>query len=109
MKDYKKEYMKEYKKDVKDDFHQNHGVDLCTGGSTMYWVLLVWLLLIFTTRSIEAVETWSGREVVVCLTDSDAAPDVAWVEQMLQAQQRRRGSAAGVKCARGVTQDLEII
>ena len=30
-----------------------------------------------------------GRDVVVCLTDSDAAPDVAWVEEMVEAQRRR--------------------
>lgn len=36
-----------------------------------------------------------GREVVVCLTDSDAAPDVHWVEEMWEAQRGRPGILSG--------------
>ncbi|CAJ1383434.1 unnamed protein product [Effrenium voratum] len=48
------------------------------------------------TVGLRLLRQWArGRDVVVCLTDSDAAPDKNWIEQMQLAQQRRPGIVCG--------------
>lgn len=46
--------------------------------------------------------------MVVCLTDSDAAPDVHWVEEMWEAQRGRRAAPAGRSLGGGEAVDQEV-